>query len=112
MYLQLNEVALKFPERINKIIPRVLQGLDIKEKMKNWHIVEKWAEIVGKRIAKHAKATAVDSENLWVEVDNPVWQSQLFLMKEKIIQKIKTYNVNIKDIKFKIARSSNEGEES
>lgn len=111
MYLQSNEATLKFPERINKIIPRVLHNLDINKRMKNWQIVEKWDEIVGEKIAEHARATAVDSENLFVEVDNPVWQGQLFLMKEKIIKKIKTYNVSIKDIKFRIAESSSKGEE-
>lgn len=96
---------MKFPRRINKIMPRVMQRMGIKKRMKNWQIVEKWPEIVGARIAEHAKATGVDTENLFVEVDNPVWQSQLFLMKEKIIKKMKAYNVYIKDIKFRIFES-------
>lgn len=96
---------MKFPRRIDKIIPRVMQAMGIKEKMKNWQAVEKWPEIVGARIAEHAKATSVDTENLFVEVDNPIWQSQLFLMKEKIIKKINAYNVHIKDIKFRITES-------
>jgi predicted nucleic acid-binding Zn ribbon protein len=81
------------------------------ERMKNWQVVEKWAEIVGNRIAKHTKATGVDSKNLYVEVDNPMWQSQLFLMKEGIIKKIKNYSIHIKDIKFHIASSSGDNEE-
>lgn len=79
--------------------------MGIKERMKNWQVVEKWPEIVGARVAKHATATGVDAENLFVEVDNPVWQSQLFLMKEEIIKKMRTYHCTIKDIKFKIAES-------
>lgn len=76
--------------------------MNIETRMKNWQIVEKWTEIVGKRIAQHAEATGVDTDNLFVEVDNPVWQSQLFLMKDTIIKKLKKYNVNIKDIKFRL----------
>lgn len=76
--------------------------MNIETRMKNWQIVEKWAEIVGKRIARHAKATAVDTNNLFVEVDNPVWQSQLFLMKQTILKKIKKFDVQIKDIIFTI----------
>jgi hypothetical protein len=46
-------------------------------------------------------------------VDNPVWQSQLFLMKSDILKKIQKYDVRIKDIKFRISdvpirRRSNE----
>jgi predicted nucleic acid-binding Zn ribbon protein len=102
---------LKFPERIDRIIPRVFRDLNMNERMKNWQVVEKWAEIVGRRIAEHTRATGVDSRNLFVEVDNPIWQSQLFLMKETIIKKIKKYSVNIKDIKFHIASSSCNNEE-
>ena len=102
---------MRFPERINTIIPRVLSGLGINQTMKNWQILEKWAKIVGKRIAEHAKAISVDAENLFVEVDNPVWQSQLFLMKAKIIKKIKEYDANIKDIKFRIAESPGKNKE-
>jgi predicted nucleic acid-binding Zn ribbon protein len=97
---------LRFPQRINKIIPRVMLNMGIKDRMKNWQIVEKWPEIVGTRVAKHATATHADAENLFVEVDNPVWQSQLFLMKEEIIKKIRVYNRNIKDIKFRIIESN------
>jgi hypothetical protein len=45
--------------------------MKIDEGMKNWCIVEKWPEIVGTKIAHHAHATAVDADNLYVEVDNP-----------------------------------------
>lgn len=76
--------------------------MNIETRMKNWQVVEKWAEIVGKRIAQHTKAISVDTSNLFIEVDNPVWQSQLFLMKNTIIAKLKKYCVNIKDIKFKV----------
>jgi len=94
---------LKYPKRINNILPRVLKSMNIETRIKNWQIVENWTEIVGKKIAQHAKAITVDTHNLFVEVDNPVWQSQLFLMKKTIIKKFKKYNVNIKDIKFRIA---------
>ena len=93
---------MKFPEKINRIMPRVLKSLQLEEKIKNLGIVEKWPEIVGANIAKHTKATGIDAENLFVTVDNPVWQGQLFLMKEKILEKIKKYGVNIKDIKLAI----------
>jgi hypothetical protein len=38
-------------------------------------------------------------------VDNPAWQSQLFLMKADILKKIRKYDVKIKDIKFRISDS-------
>lgn len=96
-------MSLKYPERINQIVPRVLKNVDISGKLKNWQVVEKWENIVGPRIACHAQAVSVDSENLIVMVDNPVWQSQLFMMKSEIMKKIKKLDVGIKDIRFMIS---------
>ncbi|UCF70784.1 MAG: DUF721 domain-containing protein [candidate division WOR-3 bacterium] len=94
---------MKFPERISRIMPRVLQVMNINGTLKNWQVVREWETIVGASIANHARAVSVDSENLFVVVDNPVWQSQLFLMKSEILRKIKKYDVRIKDIKFRIS---------
>ena len=76
--------------------------MNIEQKTKNWQVVKKWAEIVGARISQHARPTAVDADNLYVDVDSPMWQSQLFLMKGNIIRKMQKYGTNIKDIKFRI----------
>lgn len=97
------EVSLRFPVRINTILSRVLKNMKIEDGMKNWCIVEKWPEIVGTKIAHHAHATAVDADNLYVEVDNPAWQHQLFLMKTALLEKCKKYQVSLRDIKFSLA---------
>lgn len=94
---------MKFPERIGRIIPRVLRTMDIDGTLKNWQVVEKWEAIVGVNIARHARAVSVDAENLFIAVDNPVWQAQLFLMKSDILKKIQQYDVKIKDIRFRIS---------
>ncbi|HEX7319198.1 MAG TPA: DUF721 domain-containing protein [bacterium] len=95
-------MKLKFPERIDRIMPRVLKSLELEDRIKNMIILEKWQEIVGEKIAQHTRATSIDSENLFVTVDNPVWQGQLFLMKDKILKKVKEYGISIKDIKLAI----------
>jgi predicted nucleic acid-binding Zn ribbon protein len=103
---------LRFPERINRILPRVFQNLDLEARMKNAQILKRWSEIVGEGIAQHARAAGVDAENLYIEVDNAVWQSQLFIMKERIIKRIRDFDCHIKDIKFTIGRSPRNSEES
>ena len=80
----------------------LLKNLNIEKSMNNWRVVEKWTEIVGEKIARHAKAVSVDQDCLFVEVDNPTWQSQLFLMKHDILTKCQEYRVYLKDIKFHI----------
>jgi predicted nucleic acid-binding Zn ribbon protein len=94
---------LKRPRHISQVMAALLKDLDIEQSMNNWRIVERWAEIVGERIAHHARPTSVDRECLFVEVDDPVWQSQLFLMKNDILTKCQKYRVFLKDIKFRIS---------
>ena len=94
---------MKFPERISRIVPRVLKDMNISTKVRNWAVVDKWEDIVGSKIARHAQAVSVDAENLYVMVDNPVWQGQLFMMKSEILKKVRKYDVRIKDIRFMIS---------
>ncbi len=93
---------MKSPERIGKILQRIVKDMGLEERMKDYAIIEKWPQIVGERIARHTRATSIDANNLYVIVDNPVWKAQLFLMKDRIIKKINNLGVKLKDIKFKI----------
>jgi predicted nucleic acid-binding Zn ribbon protein len=77
--------------------------MDISGKVRNWQVVDKWEEIVGRNIARHAQAVSVDTENLYVMVDNPIWQSQLFLMKSEILKKVRKLDIRIKDIRFMVS---------
>ncbi len=97
---------MKFPERISRIIPRVLKDMNISSKVRNWQVVDKWEDLVGPKIARHAQAVSVDSENLFVMVDNPVWQGQLFMMKSEILKKVRKLDNRIKDIRFMITETS------
>lgn len=93
---------MKSPERIDKILQRIVKNMALEEKIKDYIIIEKWPQIVGERIARHTRATSIDTDNLYVSVDNPVWKAQLFLMKDRILKKINDLGFNLKDIKFKI----------
>jgi predicted nucleic acid-binding Zn ribbon protein len=95
---------LKKPRHISRVLATLLKDLNIERSINNWRVIEKWSEIVGERIAFHAKAVGVDRECLFVEVDDPTWQSQLFLMKNDIIGKCHKYGVFLKEIKFHIGK--------
>lgn len=97
---------MKFPERISQILPRVLAPLNSEQRLKNSRAIAIWPQIVGARIAAHTQAVSTDLDTLYVTVDNPVWQGQLFLMKAQLLEKIKAHGVCFKDIKFTIRPSA------
>ncbi|MEO0122599.1 MAG: DUF721 domain-containing protein [candidate division WOR-3 bacterium] len=95
---------MRYPEKINKILPRVIKSMNLEEKFKEIEMVKHWENIVGEKIAQHARAININESNLYVVVDNPVWQAQLFLLKNKILKKFNELGANLKDIKFIIRK--------
>ena len=63
-----------------------------------------WDEAVGAMIAKHARPTRVVNKTLWVEVDHPVWQTELHHRKNQILEilnkRATQENAPLKDILF------------
>ncbi|MEO0094567.1 MAG: DUF721 domain-containing protein [candidate division WOR-3 bacterium] len=95
---------MRYPERIDKILPRVLKELNLDTRLKEVEITKHWTDVVGKKISQHARAININNGNLYVIVDNPIWQAQLFLLKNKILKKFNKLDANLKDIKFIIAK--------
>jgi EAL domain-containing protein (putative c-di-GMP-specific phosphodiesterase class I) len=55
---------------------------------KRWEEAEalvRWEQAVGPMIAKHARALRVEKQVLWVEVDHPIWKSELHHRKRQIL---------------------------
>jgi predicted nucleic acid-binding Zn ribbon protein len=45
----------------------------------------RWQIAVGDIIAKHARAVRVHNSILWVEVEHPIWRSELHYRKQQIL---------------------------
>jgi predicted nucleic acid-binding Zn ribbon protein len=46
----------------------------------------RWEKAVGPAIAKHTRAIRVEKGVLWVEVDHPIWKSELHHRKRQILE--------------------------
>jgi predicted nucleic acid-binding Zn ribbon protein len=65
--------------------------------------VSKWPEAVGETIAKHAHAMKVERSELWIEVDHPIWQSELHHRKRQILDRLNeglSEDAKVKDLKL------------
>lgn len=47
--------------------------------------LSRWEEVVGPAISKHSRAIRVQDAVLWVEVDHPIWKSELHHRKRQIL---------------------------
>lgn len=64
-----------------------------------------WPAAVGKRIAARASVTALVRDRLVVEVEDAVWQKQLFHLRYQILRKVAEIigDEIVRDIEFRIA---------
>jgi predicted nucleic acid-binding Zn ribbon protein len=64
-----------------------------------------WPLAVGKRIARHARATALKRSCLIIEVDDAVWQRQLFGLQNQILRNLNDILGQglVTDVEFRIA---------
>lgn len=79
---------MRWAEPIGKILADVLRDLGLSKKLSEQRAVIEWPDIVGRKVAEHARAVKVDNGRLFVEVDSPVWSQELTLMKQNVLRQI------------------------
>jgi len=94
-------------EKIDKILPRALEGLGLEKRFKESRLINAWKDLVGEQIALHTQPMGIKKKKLYVKVDNSTWVYQLTLHhKAEILDKLRqqTEEPLIKDIFFKVGR--------
>ncbi len=86
---------------LKNTLGKILKNHNIKN-LEEIKIFSSWYEIVGERMAEHTRPANISNRILFVEVDDPLWLSQLKYMKQDIIEKIDTKIKSdlFKDIRF------------
>ena len=92
---------------IKQTIENVLKDYDIKVDVDAYRIFQLWDDIVGDKTARHTKPARVGDGILYIEVDDPLWLTQLRYMKIDILEKIdRTIKKGaLKDIRFYLKRN-------
>jgi predicted nucleic acid-binding Zn ribbon protein len=92
---------------IKKTLENVLKEYDIKGDIDAHKIFYLWDDIVGEKTASHTKPARIGNNILFVEVDDPIWLTQLRYMKMDILEKIegKVKKGLLKDLKFYLRRN-------
>ncbi|MDR3608765.1 MAG: DUF721 domain-containing protein [Oligoflexia bacterium] len=75
-FLKLTEIL----KQAQRKFPALSRRLDEAEALGRWELA------VGPIIAKHSRALRVQDSMLWVEVDHPIWKSELHHRKRQILE--------------------------
>jgi predicted nucleic acid-binding Zn ribbon protein len=70
--------------------------------------LSRWDEAVGPQIAKHARAIRIQDGVLWIEVDHPIWKTELHYRKRQILERLNTSSSPIQDLLLLDGRAKKE----
>ncbi|NLW35879.1 MAG: DUF721 domain-containing protein [Syntrophorhabdus aromaticivorans] len=73
---------------LQSILKKVLRDAKLPVNLDAYKVFHLWEEIAGEHLAGHATPVRIDERILYVEVDDPVWLTQLRYMKGDILSKI------------------------
>ena len=93
---------------LQRILKKVLKECNLPaHNVDAYKVFHLWEQIAGEGLANHATPVRIDDRILYVEVDDPVWLSQVRYMKLDILEKISvTIKKGIfKDIRFFLKNS-------
>ena len=74
--------------RLGETLPAVLQRLGLDRELETQSLLDTWPKLVDEKIARHTRAVRLDRGVLVVEVDSPVWMTQLRFLKGQVLKRI------------------------
>ena len=93
-------------EAVASVLSRVLHRLGLENEILGWRAVEEWPQVVGPRIARHARAVSFREGTLVVEVDGSAWMQELSYLKRDLVRKANRHlgSELVRHVKFVIPR--------
>ncbi len=87
---------------VKKTLEKVLKNCHLGSDLDVYKVFSLWNGLVGENTARHAQPARVRGQILYVEVDDPLWLSQLKYMKGDILARIETEVRKriLKDLRF------------
>lgn len=79
------------PRRLEEVLGRVLRQLRVTDTGSSATLFSKWNSIVGETIAEHVTPKRLDKRRLVVEVDEPMWATQLRFLEPKVLSTLRDH---------------------
>lgn len=76
------------PKQLSQLIKEWLKRSDLKKGLEKARLAQEWESIVGPRISAVSRPIDVRGETLLLEVEDPVWRTELSLLQESILDAI------------------------
>jgi predicted nucleic acid-binding Zn ribbon protein len=77
------------PAALGESLDRLVRGLGAPSAATVGGLFERWAEVVGDRVADHARPVSLRDGILVVAVDDPAWAPQLRFLEPEILARVR-----------------------
>ncbi len=73
---------------LKHVLEAVLKEHKLASDIEAYKVFPLWQEIAGPTVANHCRPVRLNGDTIYVEVDDPIWLSQLRYMRQDLLRKI------------------------
>jgi predicted nucleic acid-binding Zn ribbon protein len=91
---------------IGQLLPSVLKGLGLEQKLEEGRLRAEWEDVVGEAIAGRSRPLRIRGKTLIVEVMNSTWMNEIQFHRSEIIRKVNRGfpSLKIEEIRLQLER--------
>ncbi|HKL38606.1 MAG TPA: DUF721 domain-containing protein [Bacteroidales bacterium] len=78
----------KNTQKLNEVIEKYLESLDVNGKLKEVRLIRSWEEVVGRLIARKTDRIFIREGVLFVYMNSSVARSELSMVRESLVEKL------------------------
>lgn len=98
--------ARRDPRRLDEVLGRVLKRMRVSDSGSAISVFSRWRSIVGDTVADHAVPKRLEKRRLVVEVDDPMWATQLRFLEPKLLSTLREHIGNeVESLDIRVRRS-------
>ena len=95
------------PERLTDVLGKVMRRLKFSDRGAAVSLFSQWPTIVGESIAEHVVPLRLEKRRLLVEVDDPMWATQMKFLESQVLSTLREHlgdEVDALDVRVRRSR--------
>lgn len=76
---------------IQQILQSIIKNQKLDEVIERNDLIEKFKDIVGEQIAQQVQIKSFERGILTIEIESAAWKNEIFLLREKIVEKLNQF---------------------
>ena len=78
----------KNTQKIDEVIQKYLEALDIEDKLKEVRLIRSWESVVGKMISKKTDKIFIRNRKLYVSLSSSIARNEISMIKDDLVIKL------------------------